>query len=582
MSGQMFIVAVVAVLMVAAVVIVIIRQKIGKAGTPTPPTPSPTPSPPSTAASLWEFPPYYHAGIDQAMMQRKLPGVPSEDYSRVGISYSSSNYVLLTAASMCAWATMATLSTPTVLWSLLGQEKQPKGSSVPSFSQSWCLKVANPDIMEQLYFPQTETITYAQKNWNFVDTLFDGYLKPYSPLLSLNQGLGDGNIVASPAALTNFLSQLRTLKGLPDGFVDNYILMEDNNLYYDQSLFSSEAGISFSTNFIQSAWFYQSDVQGPYSAGLWNFTNERFSAADFEQQAGPVAQGWTLWPPPMGHNGATWGGSSAVRIVRGPGAALTAIALVINADVGAGNGLAYVLSIQAAVVLTNLAMSNAPSAALSAFGDALPSLLLQVQQSQQQASLPEGLILSVSVQAAGSTAAASEYRLWEKATPQQAKSSFVWGSGGTKIITALNAFAMLVKLYPSRSQRKEDLMQLAMTTGIMDILHDKVTEYPLKNAIPVSKDDHNPQPKGNGNPVGIATLLRQLYTPVTLRRNLDVISIGMLAFMQSGIQDFQVHIPGTTPQSLTADTAWQFAPGFINYPFGPVAWLTMPTLIPPT
>ena len=113
----------------------------------------------------------------------------------------------------------------------------------------------------------TSNLSYLINNFNFVSILYDNNFNKVSPLLSMNQGLTDGNLVTSTEKIAKLFAYLIQSSenapsqypwiNLPEGFIDKYILF----------LNPSE---SLKNNYLKDPFFSGTTR---YSAGLMNMSD---------------------------------------------------------------------------------------------------------------------------------------------------------------------------------------------------------------------------------------------------------------------------------------------------------------------
>ena len=161
-------------------------------------------------------------------------------------AYCSSNYTLLGAISM---------------------SQQPITSTTPMpwyYCQShYFLKHHNSDLFTTMHFATVETQKYAIDNWDFVPYLISGDASDgtqyysYDTSLSLNQGLGCGNLISSTKDLANVLLHVlhKDISGISPDFIGKYITPKDmsstdaKDYYYRKQLFDNSHVINWGATY---------------------------------------------------------------------------------------------------------------------------------------------------------------------------------------------------------------------------------------------------------------------------------------------------------------------------------------------
>lgn len=193
------------------------------------------------------------------LTQFQVPPTSISDLDNRNTWYSSTNYVLL---GICSYNVFYSLTKPknSIHWNNLYQSIKAPFLRLKN-------KIFYQDTINNSLLVNTSNLSYLIDNFNFVSILYDNNFNEVSPLLSMNQGLTDGNLVTSTEKIAKLFAYLiQNSKNapnqypwinLPAGFIDKYIL------FFNPSESSKN-------NYLRDP-FFSSTTR--YSAGLMNMSD---------------------------------------------------------------------------------------------------------------------------------------------------------------------------------------------------------------------------------------------------------------------------------------------------------------------
>lgn len=221
------------------------------------------------------------------------------------VIYCSSNYTLLSAISICQQYKMIPKKKPSMNWYDLDTH--------------YFLKSKNKKLFAEMYFATTETLGYAKQNWNFVKNLYDSNSNSYKENLSLNQGLGCGNLISSTTNVAKLLLHVlnKDICGISPTFIQNYItpLAKSNSLNYpykdiiydnSNTIFDPHGGTDQPGMYTTGIWEAQITNNSTFKYQGWNYAPDNIKTTLKTSDSYLNKKGNLYWA----HVGESWGVSS--------------------------------------------------------------------------------------------------------------------------------------------------------------------------------------------------------------------------------------------------------------------------------
>ena len=411
---------------------------------------------------------------------------------------------------------------------------------------------------------------------------------------SLNSGLGCGNLVASTAALAGSLYDVfegREFRGVMADFVSDYLLVmrDDSERLWEPSRFSSEVpSLALGSAMLQNPWV---PYASPYGGGFWRSSHAQFVAsadAAFDglrqicEQMGQSlsADELAFWrpthPPAASETSGTWShNGSAFSMQAGWYAAKRArpaaetaiityasnfsiempvnpffesITLILLSRWQAGNpGLRWNEFRSHVLPLLTRVLPRIPVAMKEMPGhfEAHFSISVRIVSEHYEvdiASGPRGIVGAPKV-----TISNESNGTWADLN------TFMWGSAGTKLFTAINAWCVLHHAAPGDDEAS------LWRRGTQETITDSLNAVAGVALVPLRAE-----PSQDRKRQTFAQALDELNGKIlNPRKNWRNLSVAMLCYMQAGLRDFDEG----------QDTLWQLR--CPSAAFSPMDWIAM-------
>jgi hypothetical protein len=204
----------------------------------------------------------YHTGIQSLALRGAPPPQATQLYYGATLrqcGYSSSNFTLLTAISMCQFHSLRRLRpvswyqlAPTTDYTQLHFLSQKASPTVQALVEG-----SDPSA-DVLLFPLVETLGWARQKARAAPGPYsrgpDSNWAAFKDELALNGGMGCGNTFGSSLAVAKLLHALffENGSGLPAGCVDTFFRF--GNADYNKSAFGDAAATGLLYNYLQDRW----------------------------------------------------------------------------------------------------------------------------------------------------------------------------------------------------------------------------------------------------------------------------------------------------------------------------------------
>lgn len=487
--------------------------------------------------------------------------------------YSSSNYTLLSIAGMY---------TPSNESFINYSSSQPNWINVVPSDKYFhkYLTQFNPDLLNNITFATKEQVNDLKEH-NLANMGQTGGGPGTEPLKWLNAGFGCGNVISDTSAITNVLSKLINYD-ISLGFSNS----SDNTNFINQYIIWNKGGDpEVQKNNMQNA-FLRSEANGiyfplksnpAYSVGLVNYDDLEYSTVpDTDVNALHLNLNYTRCFsgghfqrynnkqfPQIGHAGATYNIQSCIRAGKTTNGYSIAISSVHNLSWGFGEThtplginqlvLNYLLFVYANVSSVDEKNINLDIKTIINF------CLKKIYSSPTP--VPEYITsdiyqLSTSIKITGPVDNKTSYQQtfvvnckWKNITtqsnisiaePETSLYKFSWGSGASKLITGLNAIAMVISTKNlEESHTANDIWNTLGTTPVNDYINQSnLTDYNL----------------GTKSTSSFSQLFKTITTNIIDPKYL---TIKRLIYMQSSLNDFDSNPSLSTicnaPSDITSD-----------------------------